>query len=158
FTCFCIFALQKRYEPAKGRLVVCGHGTLMGNGVFCILSDDHGQKWYNGAALKSIPYNQEKKAQDFDPDECQPVEMTDGSIVINVRNQNNYHCRCRIVVRSNDGGLSLPIDDLFFDYELKDPAVAAGALQKDGVLFFTNPSNEHSSKTHHIFSLPMSCH
>ncbi|XP_054619524.1 sialidase-1 [Dunckerocampus dactyliophorus] len=134
--------LQKRYEPHQGRLVVCGHGTSEGDGVFCILSDDHGHTWFNGAALKSIPYNQKKRALDFNPDECQPVEMMDGSIVINVRNQNNYHCRCRVVVRSQDGGMSLPIDDLYFDYELVDPAIAAGAFQKEGVLFFTNPANE----------------
>lgn len=72
--------------------------------------------------------------------------MTDGSIVINVRNQNNYHCRCRVVVRSYDGGLSLPIDHLYFDYTLVDPAVAAGAMQKDGVVFFTNPYSEKESK------------
>ncbi|XP_033950509.1 sialidase-1 [Pseudochaenichthys georgianus] len=136
------FGIQKRHDPAKGRLVVCGHGTLAGDGVFCILSDDHGRNWYNGAQLKSIPYNHNKKALDFNPDECQPIELTDGTIVINIRNENRYHCNCRMVVRSYDGGLTLPIDGLYFDTELVDPTVAAGALQKDGVLFFTNPSSD----------------
>lgn len=50
------------------------------------------------------------------------------------------------MARSLDGGESLPIDELYFDSELVDPAVAAGALQKNGILYFTNPSNDRNSK------------
>ncbi|KAF4080595.1 hypothetical protein AMELA_G00173180 [Ameiurus melas] len=96
------FGIQKRLSPAAGRLVVCGHGTIEGDGVFCILSDDHGRNWRYGGSLKSIPYNQPKQSQDFNPDECQ---------------------------------------ELKFDHTLVDPVVAAGALQKEDVLFFTNPAN-----------------
>ncbi|KAK7138944.1 hypothetical protein R3I93_016150 [Phoxinus phoxinus] len=135
------FGIQKHHSPAIGRLVVCGHGSISGDGVFCILSDDHGSTWRYGAELKSIPYNQPKNNLDFDPDECQPVELEDGSIVINVRNNKNYHCRCRMVARSLDGGESLPVEKLVFDHTLEDPAVAAGALEKEGVLYFTNPAN-----------------
>lgn len=67
--CGCL--LQKRYSPAKGRLVVCGHGSPEGNGVFCILSDDHGQTWFSGGSVRSIPFNSPKRAQDFNPDEPQ---------------------------------------------------------------------------------------
>ncbi|XP_051727671.1 sialidase-1-like isoform X2 [Ctenopharyngodon idella] len=135
---------SKHHPPATGRLVVCGHGSIAGDGVFCILSDDHGNTWRYGAELKSIPYNQPKNNLDFEPDECQPVELDDGSIVINVRNNKNYHCRCRMVARSLDGGESLPVEELVFDHTLEDPAVAAGALEKEGVLYFTNPANSKS--------------
>lgn len=74
------------------------------------------------------------------------MELQDGSIMINVRNQNNYHCRCRMVVRSLDGGETLPVEELRFDQMLVDPVVAAGALQKEDVLYFSNPANSQKSE------------
>lgn len=56
------------------------------------------------------------------------------------------------MARSLDGGESLPVEELYFDSELVDPVVAAGALQKNGVLYFTNPSNDRNSKNCWDFS------
>nr|XP_006821458.1 PREDICTED: sialidase-1 isoform X1 [Saccoglossus kowalevskii] len=132
------YGIQKKLNPNKGRLVVCGHSTLSGDGMFTVISDDHGNTWRYGGMVKSIPYNAPKKSGDFQPDECQPVELPDGSIMINMRNQGHYHCSCRIITRSFDGAETFSFDNLYFDEALIDPACAASTLYHNGVLFFVN--------------------
>uniref|UniRef100_H3CET0 Sialidase-1 n=1 Tax=Tetraodon nigroviridis TaxID=99883 RepID=H3CET0_TETNG len=134
------FGIQKKNSPKKFVNVLHSNGTWP---LTIYRSKPKGFESKQRTLLSHIPTCIMNRMQIFNPSPNQPVEMTDGSIIVNVRNQNYYHCRCRIVVRSLDGGLTLPIDQLYFDYTLVDPAVAAGALQKDGVLYFTNPAHEY---------------
>ncbi|XP_066294511.1 sialidase-1-like [Branchiostoma lanceolatum] len=138
------YGIQKKYEPHVGRLIVCGHSTLRGDGMFCLLSDDHGLNWRYGGMLRGIPYNQAKKGGDFMPDECQPIELPDGTVEVNIRNEGGYHCSCRMKVRSFDGGETFPLEHLTFDEALIEPAVAAGLYYNNGVMFFSNPASTNS--------------
>ncbi|PIK62056.1 putative sialidase-1 [Apostichopus japonicus] len=139
------YGIQKKLDPHKGRLIVCGHGgTLEVNGNFCLLSDDHGKTWRWGAEMLPIPAYTNNQNGDFVPDECQPIELPDGSIMLNTRNQYRFHCNCRMVSRSYDGMETIARETIGFDEALVEPAVSASILSHLGVVFFSNPASETS--------------
>jgi sialidase-1 len=73
----------------SGRLVIPGYGAAVG-GTWqsCVIySDDHGQTWRRGAAVKVAS------------NESQAVELSDGVLMLNCRAN-----VCRYVARSRDGG------------------------------------------------------
>ena len=71
----------------------------------------------------------------------QPIELPDGSIMLNMRNEYKFHCSCRGVAISYDGADTFPMEHLYFDETLIDPAVAAGLLFHNNMVFFTNPKS-----------------
>jgi sialidase-1 len=56
-----------------------------------ILCDDHGETWRIGGIVSGA-----------DKDECQVVELADGTLMLNMRS--SAHERCRVVAMSKDGG------------------------------------------------------
>lgn len=130
--------IQLKHGKHKGRLLACGHS---GSIVQCIYSDDHGKSWTYGLSLPSLPLSHLKKG-DFAPNENQPEELPDGSVMLNIRNEYSYHCNCRIVGISTDGGETLPLSNVRLDETLIDPVVSGNILMYEGVLFFSNPASE----------------
>jgi sialidase-1 len=98
--------IQLTRGPHKGRLVIpCDHrvtdrGDLKFSGrSHVIYSDDHGKTWKLGGAT------------DFAMNECAVVELTDGTLMLNMRSYRGKGRRG--VATSSDGGLTWtqPIDD-----------------------------------------------
>ena len=63
-------------------------------------------------------------------------------ILMTSRNQGNYHCHCRIMSKSYDGGESFPHSAVYFDETLIDPKVAAGLVRYGDTVYFSNPANK----------------
>ncbi|XP_066294327.1 sialidase-1-like isoform X1 [Branchiostoma lanceolatum] len=135
------YGIQKKRNPAEGRLIVCGHGFHDGLGIVLLLSDDHGVTWRHGAFVPSVPFLDTPKGY-FDPDECQPVELPDGSIHIVVRNQMVYRCNCKMIMRSFDGGETLPRKYMLLDRALVEPRITSGVWYHNGTMFYTGPKTK----------------
>jgi sialidase-1 len=100
-----------------------------------IYSDDHGQTWRAGEI--AVPCTDEW----INPNETVAVELTDGRVMLNVRNESKTHRR--LVTTSPDGatGWSTPR----FDDALREPICMAGLVRYEHggkqLLLFCNPDN-----------------
>jgi sialidase-1 len=98
-----VHAIQLKRGPHKGRLVIpCDHqqkdaGTW---GAHLMLSDDHGKTWRLGA-VDTRPLG-----NPLHPNECVAVELVDGRIYVNARDQHGSNPATRCVAYSSDGGES----------------------------------------------------
>ncbi|XP_077987946.1 sialidase-1-like [Glandiceps talaboti] len=135
------YGIQKKLAPHKGRLISCGHRIGPLRAMHCLVSDDHGDTWKIGGTVPTIPYAQSHKSGDFEMDESTIVEMPDGSLLLNSRNQYHFHCRCRIIARSYDGGDTFPFEHISLDETLIDSACAGSVLIHNNLMFFANPAN-----------------
>jgi sialidase-1 len=103
-------------QLSSGRLVIpCDH-AVQGTGQWrshVIYSDDHGTTWKLGGILHDKT------------NECQVVELADGSLLLNMR---SYHGNNRrAVATSEDGGLTW--SDVTFDEALVEPVCQASLIR-----------------------------
>ncbi|MCA9043459.1 MAG: exo-alpha-sialidase [Planctomycetaceae bacterium] len=99
-----VHSIQLQRGEHKGRLVVpCDHRLGSGGadrgpcGGHCIYSDDHGLTWKIGGVDGAYE-------DDLEPNETTVVELNDGRLCFNARDQNGKAPGTRAVVYSNDGG------------------------------------------------------
>lgn len=129
--------LQIVHGPHRGRLVIpCDHNEAGADRYYShvIYSDDHGATWKLGGTTPSDKVN-----------ECQIVELTDGRLLLNMRNYERSH-KCRQVAISADGGLTW--QDQRFDEALIEPLCQAAIrrlrwpeTERPGVILFSNPAS-----------------
>jgi len=92
--------IQLEQGPWQGRLVIpCDHSIAASDGVqlgynsHVIFSDDHGQSWRLGGVISPAV------------NECQAVELQDGTLMMNMRNYDRSKT-ARAIATSNDGGVT----------------------------------------------------
>lgn len=112
----------------SGRLVIpCDHNRGRPNRSYshCIYSDDHGRTWKRGESTGA------------DVNECQVVELRDGSLLLNMRSNRGRNRRA--VARSRDGGITWgEIED---DPALIEPVCQASLIKTGKLLLFSNPAS-----------------
>jgi sialidase-1 len=119
----------------SGRLVVpCDHSRNEDKtyGSHVIFSDDHGERWSIGGVVSR------------GANECQVAELSDGSLLLNMRMQSGE--KKRGIARSADRGLTW--SSLSFDDVLIDPTCQGSLISDGSAVLFSNPAS--SSKRENL--------
>src|SRR4051812_42367002 len=96
-----VHAIQLTRGAHAGRLVIpCDHRDEQHNGwgVHLVYSDDHGASWQLGAK------DTRTQEDPIHPNECVAVELADGGVYVNARDQKGSDPATRLVALSRDGG------------------------------------------------------
>jgi sialidase-1 len=123
-------------QTAAGRLVIPCDNKVAGAGsrqAHVLVSDDHGATWKLGGVVGP------------DCNECQVAELTDDTLLLNIRSYRGSHRR--LIARSTDGGLTWtkPAEDP----ALIEPICQASLLRvpgPKGPLLFANPASTKREK------------
>ena len=119
--------IQLQRGEHKGRLVIpCDHRAdeMYGNGSHIIYSDDHGATWHRSASITP------------GANECQVVELADGSLMMNIRMQ-THSKGVRGISVSRDGGHNW--SEIVHDANLPCPKCQASLVGNGDRLVFSNP-------------------
>jgi sialidase-1 len=131
--------IQLEVGPYKDRLVIpCDHKTLgdeIGYYSHVIYSDDHAKTWHIGGITQD------------GANECQVVERTDGSLLLNMRRSRHNPAQHRAIATSRDGGVTW--SNLDYDKTLIAPRCQASLLRlypasdtkNPPVVLFSNPAH-----------------
>jgi len=122
--------IQLTQGARAGRLVIpCDHIEQGSKRYFshAIYSDDHGKTWNLGGSSPQDQVN-----------ECQVAELTDGRLLLNMRNYSRA-ARFRQVAFSNDGGITWAGQR--FDGTLVEPICQASLKRAGDSLLFSNPAD-----------------
>ena len=129
--------IQLQKSPWKGRLVVpCDHSLVSpddpdGYNSHVIISDDHGKTWSLGGVITPKV------------NECQVVELADGTLMINMRNYDRSKTT-RAVATSKDGGVT-------FSKVTHDPVLVEPICQASFLRYTISPGHD---KNRLLFSNP----
>lgn len=129
--------IQLKHGEHKGRLVIpCDHVSLGGGAgagnSHVIYSDDHGKSWAIGGEAPERAFN-----------ESQVVELSDGKLMLNMRNYRpglrKDEPKFRGVCISDDGGMTFK--DLRRDSALIEPVCQASIVRAGERIVFSNPAS-----------------
>eukprot|EP01062_Namystynia_karyoxenos_P053890 TRINITY_DN438_c0_g1_i3.p1 TRINITY_DN438_c0_g1~~TRINITY_DN438_c0_g1_i3.p1 ORF type:complete len:469 (+),score=126.70 TRINITY_DN438_c0_g1_i3:76-1407(+) len=112
---------------APGRLLFVGHhGVYREDKIW--FSDDNGRSY--SVANSSL----------LQQDEAQMVELSNGDVLVNMRNHHSSPCDCRGVSRSSDGGRTW--GPVAYDAALESPACQGTILRVGDAIYFANPASK----------------